>query len=397
MKRAWLLFAALLLGLVAPAHAHRLDEYLQATTIDVAHDRLTLQLRLTPGVTVAPQVLAGIGVNGINGDGAIPDAPQQDYAERVRQDLSLTIDGAVRPLRLVSVTFPTVAAMRDGVGDILLTFEASLPAGGAAHRLVFENHHQRAIAVYLVNCLLPRDPRLRIVAQDRNVDQSFYQLDFAVSGAAGLAQATTTRQPLQPADERAVVETFFGHGVHHILTGYDHLLFACALVLAVTTLWDLVKVVTAFTLAHSITLTLAALDLVHLPARVMEPLISASIIFVALQNIFWPGGARGRSRLAAAFFFGLFHGLGFAGGLLDVMHQMPGAMTLLAILGFSIGVEAGHQIVLLPLFVLLKVVRRLQHDVVSGPRLSMAFQRIGSAGIAVAGMYYFSVALTGAS
>jgi hypothetical protein len=169
------------------------------------------------------------------------------------------------------------------------------------------------------------------------------------------------------------------------------------LALAATTLWELVKVVTAFTLAHSITLTLAALNLVHLPERVVEPLISASIVFVALQNIFRPGCSRGRSRLAAAFFFGLFHGLGFAGGLLEVMHQMQRETVLLAILGFSAGVEAGHQVVLLPLFGFLKAARHSPRDAVIRARLSTAFQRIGSAGIAVAGVYYLGVALTGKS
>ena len=96
---------------------------------------------------------------------------------------------------------------------------------------------------------------------------------------------------------------FFYQGIHHILTGYDHLLFICALVLAAATFWELIQVVTAFTIAHTLTLTLATLNVLHLPAAVVEPLISASIVFVALQNLFWPRRARGWSRLAAAFFF----------------------------------------------------------------------------------------------
>ena len=92
------------------------------------------------------------------------------------------------------------------------------------------------------------------------------------------------------------------------------------------------KVVTAFTLAHTLTLTLAALNLVRLPERVVEPLIAASIVFVAVQNLFWPRRSRGWIRLGAAFFFGLFHGLGFAGGLLEAMQGMRGAVVLLAIM-----------------------------------------------------------------
>jgi hypothetical protein len=122
----------------------------------------------------------------------------------------------------------------------------------------------------------------------------------------------------------AFAAAFVRHGIAHILTGYDHLLFVAALLLAVTTLWDLVKVISAFTLAHTITLALAALDVFRLPGRIVEPMIAASIMFVALQNIFWPERSRGWSRLAVAFGFGLFHGLGFAGGLLGAMSDARG-------------------------------------------------------------------------
>ena len=195
----------------------------------------------------------------------------------------------------------------------------------------------------------------------------------------------------------SLFKAYLYHGIHHILTGYDHLLFVSALVLAAISFWDLVKVVSAFTLAHSITLTLAALNLIHLPERVVEPLIAASIVFVALQNVFWPTRARGWSRLGAAFFFGLFHGLGFAGGLMDATREMQSSTMLLAILAFSIGVETGHQMVVIPLFAFLKAARHTQDDAVRRTRLSMAFQRIGSAGISLAGMYYLCLALTGNS
>src|SRR5262249_54941672 len=147
-------------------------------------------------------------------------------------------------------------------------------------------------------------------------------------------------------------------GFMHIMAGWDHLLFVGALVLAVATLWDLVKVITAFTLAHTITLTLAVLDLVRLPERVVEPMIAASIVLVALQNLFWPERSRGASRLLTAFFFGLFHGLGFAGGLLEAMAGMQGSTVGIAIAAFSVGVELGHQTVVLPMFALLKLTRR---------------------------------------
>ncbi|MEO7085953.1 MAG: HupE/UreJ family protein [Gemmatimonadaceae bacterium] len=105
----------------------------------------------------------------------------------------------------------------------------------------------------------------------------------------------------------------------------------------------------------------------------------------------------GRSRLLVAFFFGLFHELGFAGGLLEIMHQMPREMILLAIFGFSVGVETGNQIVLRPLFAFLKAVRRSRSQAATRPHLSFAVQRVGSTAVSVAGVYYLCIALAGAS
>ncbi|RYD69814.1 MAG: hypothetical protein EOP84_27735, partial [Verrucomicrobiaceae bacterium] len=105
---------------------------------------------------------------------------------------------------------------------------------------------------------------------------------------------------------------YFWHGVMHILTGYDHLLFVAALVLATVTAWEMVKVIAAFTLAHTLTLTLSVLDIVRLPSWIVEPIITGSIVFVAVENLFFPNRAHSRMRLALAFGFGLIHGLGFA-------------------------------------------------------------------------------------
>ena len=186
---------------------------------------------------------------------------------------------------------------------------------------------------------------------------------------------------------------FFAHGVRHILTGYDHLLFVSALVLGAAGIWDLVKVVTAFTLAHTLTLTLAALNVVHLPERIVEPLIAGSIVFVAVENVLWPTRTRGWTRLGAAFFFGLFHGLGFAGGLLDAMREMQTGTVLLAIAAFSVGVEAAHQTVVLPLFGLLSVARLAPRDPARRQHIWVLAQRSGSAAISLAGVFYLLVAL----
>jgi hydrogenase/urease accessory protein HupE len=192
-------------------------------------------------------------------------------------------------------------------------------------------------------------------------------------------------------DKTRMAKEYIRHGIMHILSGYDHLLFIAALALAVATLWDLVRVISAFTLAHSITLTLSVLNIVRLPSNVVEPMIAASIVFVALQNVIVPEKSRGTGRLCVAFFFGLFHGLGFAGGLLSAMEGMAGFAVGLAILAFSLGVEIGHQMIVLPIFFGLRKLR--DRAAPQAAQMPARVLRYGSAGIFVAGMFYLVAAL----
>jgi len=163
--------------------------------------------------------------------------------------------------------------------------------------------------------------------------------------------------------------------------------------LSVRSLWELAKVITAFTLAHSITLALSAFDLFRLPPPVVEPVIAASIIFVSFQNVFWPERTRGWTRLAVAFFFGLFHGLGFAGALLEAMQGMSSNALVLAILGFSAGVEVGHQVVVLPTFCALKLARGWRRVADQNEARTLRISRWASAAISLAGMVYLGAAL----
>jgi hydrogenase/urease accessory protein HupE len=203
-----------------------------------------------------------------------------------------------------------------------------------------------------------------------------------------------TAGPAAPlVDTGRTIEQYLRHGVAHILSGYDHLLFVIALVLATATVLDLVKVVTAFTLAHTVTLSLSVLQIVRLPANVIEPMIAGSIVFVAVTNTFWPESSRGWLRVATAFFFGLFHGLGFAGGLLNATNGMAGLAIFLAIGAFSLGVELGHQMVVLPLFAGLKLARATQADETARERLTLLTMRVGSVLISVAGTIYLVAAL----
>lgn len=182
---------------------------------------------------------------------------------------------------------------------------------------------------------------------------------------------------------------YFHLGVWHILLGWDHLLFVTALTLAAGRLIDLIKVIGAFTLAHTLTLILSVLNVVRLSPSIVEPLIALSIVFVAIENVFRPGAASGIRRLTVAFGFGLFHGLGFAGGLLETLSELSGVHLGTAIASFSAGVEVGHLIVVIPLLLFLQIVQK--HWTARSRPLA---QRWGSACISLAGCYYLAVTLS---
>ncbi|HEY8161469.1 MAG TPA: HupE/UreJ family protein [Methylocystis sp.] len=134
-----------------------------------------------------------------------------------------------------------------------------------------------------------------------------------------------------------LMKKFFEAGVEHILTGYDHLCFLFALILWAHRVWPVVKIVTAFTISHSITLSLAALNIFTLPSSLTEALIAASIIFVAAEN-FWSRDVETRWR--NTFLFGFIHGFGFASALTEMGVPQGGVVPALA--AFNIGVEAGQ-------------------------------------------------------
>ena len=133
-------------------------------------------------------------------------------------------------------------------------------------------------------------------------------------------------------------------GIEHILTGYDHMLFLLSLLMVGATLPQLLKTVTAFTVAHSITLSLAVFGLVDLPSRWVESTIALSITYVAAQNV-WRGRAALGSRWLVTFGFGLVHGLGFASALTEL--HLPRANLAASLVGFNLGVEIGQVSVIL--------------------------------------------------
>jgi len=200
-----------------------------------------------------------------------------------------------------------------------------------------------------------------------------------VRQAAGTAESVRMLDPTAPeavgGDGPAVTSpmssaaSFLREGVHHILTGYDHLLFLlCLLLPAVlrreagqwravagwrTALWPVVKTVTLFTLAHSVTLALATLGWVRLPASIVEPAIAVTIMLAALDNI-RPLIRRGRGLIT--FVFGLVHGFGFAGVLGEL--QLPPAAFGWALFQFNLGLELGQLAMVLLVVPVLYLLRR---------------------------------------
>ncbi|MBV8843308.1 MAG: hypothetical protein JO307_10910 [Bryobacterales bacterium] len=175
------IMAAIFLLTGYPACAHRLDEYLQGALISIEKNRVHVEITLTPGIAVYRYVLAGIDTDA---DGVISQAEQRAYAGRVLRDAYLAIDGHPLTPRMVSARFPTIEDMKEGIGQIKIEFDAGLPREGQHRRLTFENHHQDRIAAYQVNCLVPRDPDIRVIAQNRNYSQSVYELDYSQAGVA---------------------------------------------------------------------------------------------------------------------------------------------------------------------------------------------------------------------
>lgn len=133
---------------------------------------------------------------------------------------------------------------------------------------------------------------------------------------------------------------FLKLGVEHILLGYDHLLFLGGLLLACRRLKTMAGIITCFTLAHSITLALAALDVAALPSRFVEPMIAASIVFVGVENLFHRD-REPRSRWALTFLFGLVHGFGFASVLREIGFGAAGEV-IVPLFAFNLGVELGQ-------------------------------------------------------
>lgn len=256
-----------------------------------------------------------------------------DFAAR-NVEYRLEPIGRVSPEFTFAFTAPDGLAVRPNDEAVVLTgvWRTRVTAGVSGWQV--RSKAEKGLSVVVSNAVdFTPHPRVAVLFPG---EQSF------VLDLAGVA----AREPAQPGpaagrleDGLATFGSFFRQGfVHVVPLGLDHILFVLGIFLLSAAWRPLLFQVTAFTLAHSVTLALATFGLVSVPASVVEPVIAGSIVFVALENVFRP--VYSFRRVAVVFAFGLIHGLGFAGALGDIA-SATGSLGV-ALVGFNFGVEAGQ-------------------------------------------------------
>jgi hydrogenase/urease accessory protein HupE len=232
-------------------------------------------------------------------------------------------------------------------------------------RLTIQSHVPRRLA---------RGHRELLTIRSSTSDAIVERMLDAAPGAVTIDLADEAQRP-------GLARRWFALGLQHILTGYDHLLFVAALLFGVAGLRSAVRTVTAFTAAHSLTLSLAVLGVARVPAGLVEPLIAASIVWVGIENLL-----RGQmqSRWKLTFAFGLVHGFGFAGALQDLGVGSGGGGVALPLACFNLGVEAGQIAVVM---ILWPPVRQLN----ARPRLRLRISPACSMLVVAAGVYWVLV------
>lgn len=282
------------------------------------------------------------------------------------QSIKLDINGDGQTTR--EELQPNADFIKQAIIENVKAFNEGLPCIGevAAPDLGLRHGRPYVISRIHFHCAQPLQNFTLRYGLFRNLHPGHQLLTSIQVGELELSHAfvTTPQQDaeytlLVPAATVSGAKTLFEFvrlGLGHIATGYDHILFLLALVMVGGTLLELIKMVTAFTLAHSITLAMAALQWVSLPTHIVEPVIALSIVLVASENLIFHNRFA-RLRLIAALVFGLVHGFGFAGALmaLDISRDA----IIMPLLGFNLGVEAGQLMFVALLYPLL---RWLEHQ-----------------------------------
>jgi hydrogenase/urease accessory protein HupE len=297
------------------------------------------------------------------------------HGQTVRYALTLTVDTFERPgverglaaqLRsgdfsaLPGLVANAVTVVADGQKCAPVPGNVTPPSAGRSNVMVVVDF----ACPQLVRALSLRDDVFDRLGADHHTlamlewpggrEQLMFQPDRrqALISLTGVAEAQPGPAP------RDGVLAFFLLGIEHILLGWDHLLFLVALALRGGRFLSLLAIVTAFTVAHSITLALAVLGIASFPSQLVEALIAASIAYVALENIFLERAPS--LRWAVSFVFGLVHGFGFAGALQEI--GLPQDALVSSLLSFNLGVEAGQAMVVALLLPALLALDRLSWE-----------------------------------
>ena len=339
---ATLLCLSLLGGIV---HAH--DPGLSALEVQVAGNAISASLSIA-----APDVALIASRD---------DAVREKLIALVRDAVRFSVDGEVLPLTVDEVLLDEGAArmhMASLIPNSRIRPRRLLIASDLPARM--SSGHRELITVEVNNRLV----------MERLLD--------AASHTVTLDLAAESHSSARAAWQ------FLKLGVLHILTGYDHLVFLAGLLMAARTVRDLIVALTSFTAAHSLSLALVAIGGVHAPPWIVEPLIAASIAWVGFQNLLH---VRHSARAFVVFGFGLIHGFGLAGALMNLGVGSSGADVVLALLSFNIGVEAGQLAVAAGLLPLVWMVR-------SRPVLHSRMTPLCSVGIVLIGGYWLIERLT---
>lgn len=354
----WLAFAsAFLVTMRAEAHAVGLSQATYAVHGAAVDAQMTLargeMLGAVPELDPAHGGTLSLRSSGASLDAASLDAARPALARVFAAGLEITRSGAACPVELLDVAL----ADEDG---LRLTLRATCPAtaGGAPQ-----------VNVAFLEALSHGHRQIAKLGDREEVlfrDHSRFEL------AAGAATGERAAEAAAPS-----LLAFVRMGVEHILGGYDHLLFLFALILVGGRFRSVALVITAFTVAHSVSLAAAVLGLLAPSPRIVEPAIALSIAYVGVEN-FVVKDAKKRWRLTL--FFGLIHGFGFAGALQEI--SLPRAQVPLALLGFNLGVEAGQLAVLA---VVLPAVLWLRRR----PTFRVHGVRVASAAVVVMGVVWF--------
>ncbi|WP_240338343.1 HupE/UreJ family protein [Peribacillus alkalitolerans] len=240
----------------------------------------------------------------------------------LQKDLRIDVDSKPLTMEMLSMELAEKASTIGVMFKLRLTAEEAIEQFNLHYDLMFED--------------APRHTNVLLV----HSGEFFYQniLDTKKRDVQiTIAQPENIVQP----ESESVLWKYFVLGIEHILIGYDHLLFLLSLVLIASRFKDALKIVTAFTIAHSITLFLVATDRIQVSSHWVEALIPLTICYVAVENIFVQ---KAKWRWQLTTLFGLIHGMGFAGALAET--GLPKSNLIGSLLTFNLGVEAGQLMIL---------------------------------------------------